>query len=246
MRMKEDHMLNGQLKPGYNWQISTENQYVLGYTIHQTTNVTTTLQPHLESLKENLGKMPEVLVADAGYGSEENYEYLENNDVEAFIKYGLFHKERSKKWKKDPYRTENLRYDEHNDYYVCPAGQQMTFIKEKTRITDNGYKQINRLYQAQNCQGCPLRVSCNKKNGNRTIEINQRLNRYKSIICDRLNCERSIKYRSQRPVDVEAVFGIIKGNRNYRRFLLRGMEKVEIEAGLLALAHNLNKLAGRN
>ena len=243
MKMKEDHMLNGQLKPGYNWQISTENQYILGYTIHQTTNDTTTLQSHLESLKKTLGKMPDVLVADAGYGSEENYEYLENNDIEAFVKYGYFHKEQSKKWKTDPYRTENLQYDKDNDYYICPAGQQMTFIKERVRITDNGYKQVNRLYQARTCYGCPLRELCNKKKGNRTIEINQRLNRYKSIIREKLNSERGIKYRSQRPVDVEAVFGIIKGNKNYRRFLLRGMDKVETEAGLLAVAHNLDKLA---
>jgi transposase len=246
MRMKEDHMLNGQLKPGYNWQISTENQYILGYTIHQTTNDTTTLPTHLESIKETFGRMPEVLVADAGYGSEENYEYLEKNDVEAFVKYGYFHKEQSKRWITDPYRKENLRYDEENDYYICPAGQQMRFIKEKIRITDNGYKQINRLYQAQNCQGCPLRESCNKKKGNRIIEINQRLDHYKLIIRKRLNSERGIKYRSQRPVDVEAVFGIIKGNKNYRKFLLRGLEKVEIEVGLLALAHNLGKLASKN
>jgi transposase len=246
MRMKEDHMLNGQLKPGYNWQISTENQYILGYTIHQTTNDTTTLQSHMESLKENLGKMPDTLVADAGYGSEENYEYLENNDVEAFVKYQYFHKEQSKKWKDDPCRTENLPYDQKSDRYTCPMGQQMNFIKEKTKITDNGFSQIKRLYQAQNCNGCPMRDACNKSKGNRTIEINERLNRYKSIIRERLTSERGIKYRSQRPVDVEAVFGIIKGNRNYRKFLLRGLEKVDIEVGLLALAHNLSKLAARN
>jgi len=246
MRMKEDHMLNGQLKPGYNWQISTENQYILGYTIHQTTNDTTTLQSHMESLKENLGKMPDTLVADAGYGSEENYEYLENNDVEAFVKYQYFHKEQSKKWKDDPCRTENLPYDQKSDSYTCPMGQQMNFIKEKTKITYNGFSQIKRLYQAQNCNGCPMRDACNKSKGNRTIEINERLNRYKSIIRERLTSERGIKYRSQRPVDVEAVFGIIKGNRNYRKFLLRGLEKVDIEVGLLALAHNLSKLAARN
>ena len=125
-------------------------------------------------------------------------------------------------------------------------GQQMNFIKEKTKITDNGFSQIKRLYQAQNCNGCPMRDACNKSKGNRTIEINERLNRYKSIIRERLTSERGIKYRSQRPVDVEAVFGIIKGNRNYRKFLLRGLEKVDIEVGLLALAHNLSKLAARN
>jgi transposase len=246
MKMKEDHMLNGQLKPGYNWQISTENQYILGYTIHQTTNDTNTLQAHMESLKENLGKMPDTLVADAGYGSEENYEYLENNDVEAFVKYQYFHKEQSKKWRTDPYRTENLPYDEKNDSYTCPMGQQMNFIKEKIKITNNGFRQIKRLYQAQNCNGCQMREACNKSKGNRVIEINQLLNHYKSIIRERLTSERGIKYRSQRPVDVEAVFGIIKGNRNYRKFLLRGLEKVEIEAGLLSLAHNLGKLAAKN
>jgi hypothetical protein len=246
MRMKEDHMLNGQLKPGYNWQISTENQYILGYTIHQTSNDTTTLQSHMESLKENLGRMPDTLVADAGYGSEENYEYLENNAVEAFVKYQYFHKEQSKKWRNDPYRTENLPYDEISDSYTCPMGDKLDYIKEKTKITENGFKQVKRIYQAQNCTGCSMRETCHKSTGNRTIEVNQKLNHYKSIIKERLTSERGIKYRSQRPVDVEAVFGIIKGNRHYRKFLLRGLEKVEIEAGLLALAHNLGKVAARN
>ena len=246
MRMKEDHMLNGQLKPGYNWQISTENQYILGYTIHQTANDTTTLQTHMECLKESLGKMPDTLVADAGYGSEENYEYLENNDVEAFVKYQYFHKEQSKKWRTDPYRTDNLPYETKTDSYTCPMGQQMNFIKEKIKITDNGFRQIKRLYQAKNCNECPVRDACNKSKGNRIIEINERLNHYKSIIKERLTSKRGKKYRSQRPVDVEAVFGMIKGNRNYRKFLLRGLEKVEIEVGLLALSHNLNKIATRN
>jgi transposase len=246
MRMKEDHMLNGQLKPGYNWQISTENQYILGYTIHQTANDTTTLKSHMECLKESLGKMPDTLVADAGYGSEENYEYLENNDVEAFVKYQYFHKEQSKKWREDPYRTENLPYDENDDRYTCPMGQTMNFIGEKVRISDNGFKQVNRLYQSQDCKGCPVRAACNKSKGNRKIEINPRLTYYKSIIRERLTSERGRKYRSQRPVDVEAVFGIIKGNKNYRKFLLRGLEKVEIEVGLLALSHNLSKIAARN
>jgi transposase len=246
MRMKEDHMLNGQLKPGYNWQICTENQYILGYTIHQTTNDTNTLQAHMECLKESLGKMPDTLVADAGYGSEENYEYLENNNVEAFVKYQYFHKEQSKKWREDPYRTENLPYDENDDMYTCPMGKKMNFIEEKVRVTDNGFRQVKRLYQAQGCKGCKVRKACNKSKGNRKIEINTRLSSYKSIIRERLTSERGRKYRSQRPADVEAVFGIIKGNRNYRKFLLRGLEKVEIEVGLLALSHNLSKIAARN
>jgi hypothetical protein len=248
MRMKEDHMLNGQLKPGYNWQISTENQYILGYTIHQNPTDTTTLPSHMKSLQETLGRMPDVLVADAGYGSEENYQYLEKNGVEAFVKYNYFHAEQGKKSKSDPFKPENLQYDNDNDNdcYICPSGGKMSFIGEETKQNDNGFSQTRRIYRAQNCKECPLRSQCHKQRGNRIIGVNHNLNRYKSTIRERLNSERGRKYRSQRPVDVEAVFGIIKGNRNYRKFLLRGMNKVEIEAGLLALAHNLGKLASKN
>jgi transposase len=218
MRMKEDHMLNGQLKPGYNWQISTENQYILGYTIHQSPTDTNTLPAHMESLKENLGKMPDVLVADAGYGSEENYQYLERNGVEAFVKYSYFHAEQSKKFKSDRFKTENLHYDANNDHYICPSGQKMSFLQDETYKTDNGFTQTRRVYRAQNCVSCSLRNQCHKQKGNRMIGINHNLNNYKAIIRERLSSERGRKYRSQRPVDVEAVFGTIKGNRNYRKF----------------------------
>ena len=243
MRMKEDYMLNGQLKPGYNWQISTQNQYILDYTLHQRPTDTATLPVHLESLKETTGTVPGAVVADAGYGSEQNYEYLENNGIEAFVKFNNFHKEQTSKWKENPHRIENLHYNKERDCYYCPMGQAMTFIHEKTSKSEIGYLQVKRLYQAQNCQGCPMRGPCYKAKGNRTIEANPRLIGYKEIIRERLNSERGKQYRSQRPVDVEGVFGNIKNNKGFRRFMLRGMKKVEIEAGLLSLAHNLAKLS---
>ncbi len=244
MRMKEDHMLNGQLKPAYNWQISTQNQCILGYTMHQDLADTSTLPAHMETLEQTLRQMPETLVADAGYGSEQNYEYLENKGVEAFVKYNYFHMEQTKKWKENPFRIENLHYNQELDCYYCPMGQPMTFMWTTNVTTALGYKQTKRVYQAQNCKGCPMRGRCHKAKGNRKIEVNPRLIRYKSIIKERLNSERGKRYRSQRPVDVEGVFGIIKNNRNFRRFRLRGMEKVEIEVGLLSIAHNLAKMAG--
>lgn len=243
MRMKEDHMFNGQLKPAYNWQISTQNQFIINYSLHQTTNDTTTLAYHLESLKESLGKTPKALIADAGYGSEENYEYLEKNNIEAYVKYNYFHKEQSKKWKEDPFKIDNLHYNQEKDCYYCPMGQEMHFKYEKTRITDNGYKQIKRFYKAKNCASCLLKGKCSERKGDRIIEINPKLNYYKSKVKVNLNSEKGEQYRSRRPVDVEAVFGMIKNNRNYRRFLLRGLDKVEIESGLLALAHNITKMA---
>jgi transposase len=243
MRMKEDHMLNGQLKPGYNWQISTQNQYILDYTIHQDLADTSTLTAHVDSLLETLGDTPDVLVADAGYGSEQNYEYLESKGIEAYVKYNNFHKEQTRKWKEDPRRIENLHYNEELDCYYCPMGQPMTYIGSPKRKSHRGYEQSTRLYRAQNCQGCPMRGPCHRAKGDRTIEVYPRLINYKEIIKERLNSERGKAYRSLRPVDVEGVFGIIKHNKNFRKFMLRGLDKVEIEAGLLSLAHNIAKLA---
>jgi transposase len=243
MRMKDDHMLNGQLKPAYNWQISTQNQYILGYTLHQTTTDTATLPVHMEVLKDSLGVMPENLVADAGYGSEENYEYLENNDIEAYVKFNYFHKEQSRKWQENPAKIENLFYNEQEDCYFCPMGQRMNLIKKSSRKTSNKHQQNKNFYQAQNCNGCPMRGPCHKQKTNRIIEVNPRLVRYKQMVREKLNSETGLQYRSQRPADVEAVFGSVKYNHGFDRFLLKGLEKTEIEAGLVSLAHNLRKMA---
>ena len=88
-----------------------------------------------------------------------------------------------------------------------------------------------------------MRGPCHKAKGNRIIDANTKLLRYKKEVREKLNSETGLKIRSQRPVDVEAVFGNIKSNHDFKRFLLRGLEKREIEAGLISLAHNLRKMA---
>jgi hypothetical protein len=121
MRMKEDHMLNGQLKPGYNFQISTNNQYIVSYSLHQTTADTTTLQEHTQIYKEQYHHTPDVITADAGYGSEENYQYLCNNDIENYVKYNYFDKDQSGKTdKKYPFKPDALYYNDARDCYICP------------------------------------------------------------------------------------------------------------------------------
>ena len=129
MRMKEDHMKNGQLKAGYNIQIGTENQFIVCYSVHQKPGDTTCLIPHLEKLKELLrDKLPENIIADAGYGSEENYEYLSENKVGNFVKYNMFHKEDTKKYKNDIYKSANFKYEEKEDVFICPSGKKMEVL----------------------------------------------------------------------------------------------------------------------
>jgi transposase len=243
MRMKEDHMLNGQLKPAYNLQIATNDQFILSYSIHQNPTDTLTLKPQLEEFKELHGSLPKEIVADAGYGSQENYAYLEKEKVESYIKYNQFDREQNSKFKKDPFKTQNLLYNTTTDSYSCPSGECMVKVGEGTRISANGYKQKVSYYEAKNCKGCPLRIACHDAKGNRRIEVNHRLNKYRKQAHKMLNSERGLYHRSKRPVDVEPVFGNIKNNKGFKRFMLKGIKKVEIEAGLLAMAHNLKKVA---
>ena len=243
MRMKEDHMRNGQLKPAYNVQISTENQFITHYGIYQRPGDTTTLIPHLESFRKIYGVQSEAIVADAGYGSEQNYEYLLNHHITPFVKYSYFHLEQKRKCKNNPFLPQNLYYNKEGDYLVCPMGQRMEFKRKNVRTTDLGYRYIVSIYQAKRCEGCSLRGMCHQGKGNRTIELNHQLNEYKQYVKKLLNSEEGLYHRSQRPVEPEAVFGQIKNNSLFNRFRLRSTDKVNIEFGLVALAHNLKKMA---
>ena len=243
MRMKEDHMKNGQLKPGYNVQMGTENQFVTGYSIHQTTADTVCAKEHLE----NLNFKPKEVIADAGYGSEENYEYFEKNGIEAYVKYNTFHKEKSKKWIKDITKAQNFRYDKDEDRYYCPAmNRPLVFIREQNQKSINGYLSRIRIYECLNCNGCPYRDKCVKSEedfANKRLYINPKLSRYKAKANDMLLSEKGTLLRAKRSVEVESVFGNIKGNFGLRRFTLRGLQKVKIEYGLWSIAHNMRKMA---
>jgi transposase len=245
MRMKDDHMKNGQLKPGYNWQISTNNQIIINYSIHQTAGDTSTLIEHLETYKTLYSSYPHTITADAGYGSHENYKYAEDKEIEAYIKYNYFHKEQNQNWRKDISKSDNLYYNKEQDSYYCPMGQRMEKIEERESKSANGYVQTISKYRAKNCEGCPLRGACHKSIGNRTIEINQEAKRLRSQAKERLMSEEGFKKRRRRPIEPETVFGNIKHNKQFRQFLLRGKEKVEIEVGLLSIAHNMSKISSR-
>jgi len=242
MRMKEDHMMNGQLKPAYNPQISTENQIITHVSIHQTTADTTTLKSHLDGFEEMYNKQSKEIVADAGYGSEENYEILEEKEVEAYVKYNYFHKEQKKKMKNNSFLVQNLFYNNELDFYVCPMGQRMENIGKGQRISSNGYESQITHYQAKRCDGCPLRSLCHQAKGNRRIEVNHRLNHLKHKAKERLLSEKGLEHRSKRPIEVEAVFGQLKSNNKFNRFTFKGLEKVEMEFILMAIGHNFRKM----
>lgn len=244
MRMKEDHMLNGQLKPAYNVQVSSSDQYIVDYSIHQTTSDTTTFISHIKQHKEHYGELPDEVTADAGYGSEQNLQYLEDNGVEGYVKYSYFDKEQSSSHQdKHPFSPANLHYNKEKNCYYCPMGRQMQNIGTYKKTTATGFEQQITKYRAVNCERCPLNGVCHKSKADRIIEVNFNLNRLKEKAHKNLTSEKGIKHRKKRPWDVESVFGNIKSNHGFRRFMLKGKQKVAIETGLLAIAQNLRKKA---
>ncbi|MCJ8212104.1 IS1182 family transposase, partial [Mucilaginibacter sp. RS28] len=239
MRMKEDHMLNGQLKPAYNLQISTQEQFILNYSLHQTSTDYGTLPSHLEQYEALYNELPKVVVADAGYGSDENYGLLDGKGIEAYIKYNTFDQEQHKGIK--AFSNDSLYYNAAENYLTCPMGQRMQHVGDGQRVTTSGHIQLVSRYRAKNCECCPMRGVCHKGQGNRIVEVNHSLRKHKQAAKERLNTEQGIRLRKRRAADVEPVFAQLKHNHRFRRFLLKGLSKTEVEIGLLSIAHNLRK-----
>ena len=242
MRMKEDHMRNGQLKPAYNLQIGTENQFITHYALFPNPTDTLTLIPFMNGFESNYKIRPEKLCADSGYGSEENYTYLEKKEIEAYVKYNYFHKEEKRSFKNNAFLQENLYYNKQKDYFICPMGQQMKKIYTTSRKTQSGFVSEISVYKARRCQGCPLRCLCHKSENDRQIQVNHKLREYKRKVRERLTSEEGLRMRKRRPVEPEAVFGQIKYNKAYNRFRHQSQEKVAMDFAVFAIAFNLLKL----
>lgn len=243
MRMKEDAMCNGQTKPGYNLQISSENQFITDFALFPNPTDTLTFIPFLGSFPGRYGRFPKRVVADSGYGSEENYRFMDEAGIEGFVKYNRFHLEHRPRYKPDTFHPDSLYYNEEGDYYICPMGQRMSRTGTLQTRTEGGYISQSACYRAIRCKGCSLRCLCYKAKANqRTIRVNHRLNSYKRKACELLTSEEGIKERGRWCIEPEAVFGQMKSNMAYRRFRHMGKDKVVMDFTFFAIAFNIKKL----
>ncbi|WOV84007.1 IS1182 family transposase [Sporosarcina jeotgali] len=249
MRMKEDHMSNGQLKAGYNVQVATEGQYALAYDIYPNPTDTRTLIPFLNLIEKDYFELPEYIVADAGYGSEQNYgDILENRKRTPLITYNQYRKEKTKKYKEDPFNTMNWAYDEEADSYTCPNGRRLGFSHFSKRTDKYGFTREYKAYECDDCSDCPLRSLCTKaqEGNNRKLYINEKWEMHKTIIRAKLSEEKTGSLYGQRKIDVEPVFGFLKANLAFTRFSVRGNDKVKNELGFAFMAVNLRKYTAIN
>ena len=242
MHMKDDHMKNAQLKPGYNIQIGVEGEYIVGVDISSERSDQLTFIPFLDKLGESLPAKYENIIADAGYESEENYVYLEENNQKSFIKPQNYENTKSKKFKNNIGKRENMIYNEITDTYICANNKELKFIATTTRKSKSGYILKAKIYECENCNDCPIKSKCTKAKGNKRIQVSPVFITKRKQSQDNITSEFGILARMNRSIQVEGAFGVIKENHNFRRFLTRGKKNVKVEFLLLALAYNLNKL----
>lgn len=250
MHMKEDHMKNGQLKPGYNVNVATVSEYIIGNYISADRTDTKTFIPFLEKL---CSKHPvKRVVVDSGYESEENYQYVDGSEqLSLFVKPSNHEQKKKRKYQTDIGRRENMSYDAQKDEYTCAQGKKLTAVSTATRKSETGYKQEITIYECADCKGCPVKEKCirQKKTDKTPLEDRvKRLNVSKYFTAQReameekISTEEGILLRINRSIQAEGVFAMIKEDMNFRRFMMRGKKNVNVEWHLVSMAYNILKL----
>lgn len=249
MRMKEDHMLNGQLKPAYNVQIAVENYFIIHSYVSNDRTDYNTLIPVLEKHRKAFGNVLEDVTADSGYCSERNLLYLKENAISSYIKLPDHEKRKTRAYREDIGKYYNMAYcvfeDEH--YYVCHDGRQLRHIRTESK-EQGGYTQTLEVYGCEDCSGCEHKAKCLYKynaqknaNRNKVMKINEQWEEQKEESHTNVQSEKGILKRQIRSIQTEGHFGDIKGNESFRRFHYRSSEKVYKEFMLYAIGRNINK-----
>lgn len=242
MHMKDDHMRNAQLKPGYNVQIAVDSEYIVAAHLFQDRNDAWTLVPFLKTMEKNLLFRYPSVTADSGYESEEGYTYLRDCGQTPYIKPQTYEKWKKRSFQQDISRRENMRYDETADTYTCHAGKLLSPLYIRKQKSKSGYETEVTVYECENCGGCPYKSKCTKARGNKRLYLSKSFLEKRQESDENILSETGIKYRINRSIQVEGAFGVLKNDYGFQRFLLRGKTKVKLEILLLCLGYNINKL----
>ena len=250
MRLKEDAMLNGQLKPAYNLQHAVDAQYVTWADISARPTDVTTLVPFLKDMEGYLPFRYLEIVADAGYESEEAYVYLEKNGQLAFIKPQDYEISKTRRYREDISRRENMTYLEDEDAYICSSGRKLSRIKEQRVRNRSGYASTVTIYDCGDCQGCPQKAKCIRGNNcrmpmeerNKRIWVSKVMKEKRKETLERITTEYGAQLRMNRSIQAEGSFAVIKEDMGFRQYLYRGRKNVLAQSILAAIGYNIKKL----
>ena len=240
MRIKTDYMGNDQLLPAYNVQIGVADEYIAVVDVNHYRSDMDCFVPLMEHFKQTYGFYPKYPVADAGYGSYNNYIFCEQNGIEKYMKFPMFKKEtKDQKYHEDPFRAVNFRIDEQG-VMRCPNDKAFHFLYRKN-VRGNQYGRKEELYECEDCSGCSYAEKCKKTDKNRTVRINQELTSMHQEVIENLESIHGALLRMNRSIQTEGTFGIMKNDRWYKRIVRRGIHSVKLEVLLMAIGHNLYK-----
>ena len=250
MRMKEDAMQNGQLKPAYNLQHGVDSEYITWLDLSSRPTDTRTLIPFLKEMGKHLPFKYQEVVADAGYESEENYLFLEENGQLSYIKPQNYEILKTRKYRQDIGRMENMAYNEQADCYYCKNGRMLTVQYEKKKKTASGYRRTVTVYRSSDCGGCPYKTECIKGNNCKTpmeerqkvLYVSKKLKEKRQETLERITSEYGTQLRMNRSIQVEGSFADIKEDMGFRRYQYRGKANVTAQSILLAIGYNIRKL----
>jgi transposase len=250
MRMKEDAMGNGQLKPAFNLQHGVDSEYITWLTIGPQPTDTTTLIPFLKEAETYLKFKYKKITADAGYESEENYLFLESNGQISFIKPSNYEISKTRKYQQDIGRIENMDYDKEKDVYSCRNGKLLNVESIKHSKSKTGYISEKTIYKCKDCNGCSYKNDCIKGNNcktpleerNKVLQVAKKFIEQRKEDLDRILSEEGIQLRMNRSIQAEGSFADIKQDMKFRRYLSKGTSNVLAESVLIAMARNINKL----
>ena len=245
MRMKCDYMGNDQLLPGYNIQIAVADEYIAAVDVQQYRSDMDCFIPLMEKFRKLYGFYPRYPIADAGYGSYNNYIYCQEHGMEKFMKFPMYKKEtEDQKYRNNPFRAVNFRTDEAGNL-VCPNGRTFRFAYRKA-VKGNLYGRQEEIYECEDCSGCPYAEQCKKTERNRTIRLNQELTSMHREVLENLESVHGALLRMNRSIQAEGTFGILKEDRWYKRIVRRGLDSVRLELYLVSIGHNLYKFHNKS
>ena len=244
MRLKRDYMGNDQLLPAYNIQIGVADEYIAVADVSHCRSDMDCFVPLMEKFRGLYGFYPEYPVADAGYGSYNNYLYCEEHGMKKYMKFTMFDKEsKNRKYRENPYRAENFHIDP-DGVMRCPNGKAFHFRYRKN-VKGNKYGRQEEVFECEDCTDCPYASECKKTPKNRTVRINQELTAMHREVLDNLNSIHGALLRMNRSIQAEGTFGVMKYDRRYKRIVRRGINSVRLEVFLVSIGHNLYKLCNK-
>lgn len=240
MRMKKDHMGNDQLLPAYNVQLAVADEYIVLPMVMQYRSDMDCFIPLMEKFKDLYGFYPKYPVADAGYGSFNNYIFCHMNGMEKFMKFPMYQKEtKDERYRNDPFRAVNFKTDEDGDL-ICPNGRKFK-LAYRQDVKGNKFGRQEEVYKCEDCSGCPYAEKCKKTEKERTVRLNQELTAMHEEVLHNLNSIHGALLRMNRSIQAEGAFGVLKQDRKYRRIRRRGLKRVELEIILASIGFNLYK-----